>query len=185
MNYEKAVKNVIDDPEYKKNVEWGISRSGHPEGNVKNHIAELEANLEKLKHRLINEEDYWKLKFLIHVHDTYKVKAKRGVPAIDPNSHESLAKEYARKYVDDKYILAIIQYHDENYFLWKQFKESGSYDDEYLKTLLDAIDDWDLYLAFTIIDGNTEGKDLEKLPWFIREVRKHKNTVVDESWVSI
>jgi len=45
------------------------------------------------------------------------------------------------------------------------------------------IKDWDLFLAFTIVDGYTKGKDLEKLPWFINEVRQHKRTRVDESWI--
>jgi len=36
---------------------------------------------------------------------------------------------------------------------------------------------------FIIIDGCTEGKDLAKLSWFIDEIRKHKETRVDSSWV--
>jgi hypothetical protein len=36
---------------------------------------------------------------------------------------------------------------------------------------------------FIIIDGSTEGKDPDKIRWFIGEVRKLKNTKVDESWI--
>ncbi|HJR81540.1 MAG TPA: hypothetical protein VJ821_15820 [Anaerolineales bacterium] len=60
------------DPRYQENIEYGEPRSGHPEGKVKYHIAELEENLEKMASRGISEVQYWKLKFLIHVHDTFK-----------------------------------------------------------------------------------------------------------------
>ena len=44
----EIVAQVISDPRYQKNIEYGEPRSGHPEGKVKYHIAELEENLEKL-----------------------------------------------------------------------------------------------------------------------------------------
>ena len=66
---EQVVQQIISDPRYIKNIEYGIPRSGHPEGKVRAHIAELEQNVEKLAPRL-SEDQYWKLKFLIHVHDT-------------------------------------------------------------------------------------------------------------------
>jgi len=36
---------------------------------------------------------------------------------------------------------------------------------------------------FTIVDGCAPGKDRSKLVWFITEVRKHRLTRVDETWV--
>ena len=48
-----------------------------------------------------------------------------------------------------------IQYQDENYSLWKQYKTHGHYDEQWLRYLLDTIQDRDLYLTCTIIDGNT------------------------------
>ena len=62
-----AIKEIL-------NLNYDRPQPGHPEGKVKYHIADLEANLERLKHRLKTEEDYWKLKFLIHVHDTFKAE---------------------------------------------------------------------------------------------------------------
>ena len=43
--------------------------------------------------------------------------------------------------------------------------------------------DWDLFLMFLIIDGCTKGKDPAKIHWFVNEVRKRKETIVDESWL--
>jgi len=187
-DYQKLTVQVIADERYQKNIEFEYERpqSGHPEGKVKYHIAELEANLERLRHRLPKEEDYWKLKFLIHVHDTFKAEASQeGVPPNHPRSHESLARAFASEFTDDADLLNIIQYHDENYTFWKQLKNNGQYDLKWFQHLLDTICDWDLFLAFTIIDGHTEGKDIEKLAWFISQVRNHRQTLVDETWVSL
>ena len=80
---------VIADPRYQKNIEYGEPRAGHPEGKIKFHIAMLEENLEKLAARGISEEQYWKLKFLIHVHDTFKADAVPNSHILNPNSHAS------------------------------------------------------------------------------------------------
>src|SRR5262245_32833033 len=102
-----VVAKVLGDPRYLKNIEYGEPRSGHPEGKVKFHIAELEANLEKLATR-ISEEQYWKLKFLIHVHDTFKAEAIPNSPIESPTSHASLAKEFASEFTDDPDLLNMI-----------------------------------------------------------------------------
>ena len=179
----EIIAKIMSDPRYQKNIEYGEPRSGHPEGKIKYHIAELEENLEKLVSRGISEQQYWKLKFLIHIHDTFKADAIPDSPILSPNSHASLAREFASEFVDDPDLLNMIQFHDENYALWKQFAATGSYDTQRFESLLNTIPDWDLFLMFTIIDGCTEGKDPAKTGWFINEVRKHKNTMIDESWL--
>jgi hypothetical protein len=176
------VARVIADPRYLKNIEYGEPRSGHPEGKVKFHIAELEANLEKLAPR-ISDEQYWKLKFLIHIHDTFKAEATPDSPIESPDSHASLARKFASQFTDDTDLLNMIQFHDVNFALWKQFAATGSYDIQRFSRLLDTINDWDLFLMFLIMDGCVRGKDLDKLGWFIGEVRKHKRTFVDETWI--
>lgn len=187
-DYQILTRRVMADERYKENIEfkYGQPGSGHPEGKVKYHIAALEANLDRLKPLLPNEDYYWKLKFLIHVHDTFKAQETRErVPANHPESHESLARAFASEYTDDLDILNILQFHDENYTLWKQFKRSGQYDRKWFETLLDTIQDWDLFLAFTLIDGHTQGKDIEKLAWFIQLVNGYKQTSVTEAWISL
>ena len=179
----EIIAKIISDSRYQKNIEYGEPRLGHPEGKVKYHIAELEENLGKLALRGISEQQYWKLKFLIHIHDTFKADAIPDSPILSSNSHASLAREFASEFVDDPDLLNMIQFHDENYALWKQFAATGSYDTQRFESLLNVVRDWDLFLMFTIIDGCTEGKDPEKTRWFINEVRKHKSTVIDESWL--
>jgi len=179
----EIVEQITADPRYRKNVEYGEPRPGHPEGKVRNHIAELEANLEALAPG-VSQSDYWKLKFLIHVHDTFKAEAAPDVPIVHPRSHASLARSFAAEFTDDADLLNMIQFHDENYALWLQFAHSGAYNAGRFDKLLKTIKDWDLFLTFLIIDGCTAGKERAKLAWFIEEVKKHKETKVDPSWIS-
>lgn len=179
----KIIDTIKADPRYQRNIEYGEPRSGHPEGKVKFHIADLEANLEILGEKNISTSDYWKLKFMIHVHDSFKAEAKKETGALHPQNHASLAKEYASQFTDDMDLLNMIQFHDENYDLWREYLQTGNYDKERFERLLNTIKDWDLFLMFIIIDGCTKGKDMDKLAWFIDEVRKSKKTRVDSSWV--
>jgi hypothetical protein len=182
-NYRKLIETIIADPRYRENIEYGEPRNGHPEGKLKYHIAELVGNLEALKACGISEEQYWKLKFMIHIHDTFKKEALSDVRILDPQSHASLAKEYASQFIDDADLLNMIQFHDENFALWNQLRAKGAYDLERFEELLKTIQDWDLFLIFLIIDGSTMGKDRSPLKWFISEVGKYKEIVVDESWL--
>lgn len=157
------IEKIIADARYQSNIEYGEPRSGHPEGKVKYHIAELEENLERLASHGISEEQYWKLKILIHVHDTFKAESIPDSPILDPNSHASLAKKFASEFIEDEDLLNMIQFHDVNFALWKQFAATGAYDVQRFKNLLETIQDWDLFLMFIIIDGITKGKTLTRL----------------------
>jgi hypothetical protein len=178
----ETLEKILADPHYQRNIEYGEPRSGHPEGKIKFHILDLEKNLERLAARGISSLNYWKLKFLIHIHDLFKGEVDFASPFAYHQNHETLAREYASQFTDDTDLLNMLQYHDENYSLWLQFSKTGCYDGGQFQKLLDTIRDWDLFLMFIIIDGCTNGKDPLKTGWFINEVRKHKNTLVDESW---
>jgi hypothetical protein len=182
VNYQEIAEQVINDPRYKEYVEFGEPRSGHPEGKVKHHIALLEENLEHFKPRL-SEANYWKLKFLVRVHDTLKAIAEHDSPVFSPRHHAVLARKFAEEFTSDSDVLSIIYYHDENFYLWKQFQKTGEYDKKRLEHLLSKISDVDLFLIFILIDGCVPGKDFSKLEWFINEVKKYKTTIVDRSWI--
>jgi len=89
-----TIAEILADSRYQKNIEYGKPRSGHPEGKVKVHIEQLISNLEVIKPRLWSDDAYWKLLFLIHVHDTFKAEAQSDVPILHPQSHASLAVLY-------------------------------------------------------------------------------------------
>ena len=167
-DYRRAFTAVVADPRYLSNLDWGEARPGHPEGTVRAHIAEIEPNLEALRPKLTDEE-YWKLKLLIHVHDSFKAESRPGVAITDPRSHASLARQFLATHCDDADLLAMVQYHDEPFALYRQVESKGKYNQDRFSALLKAIRDWDLFLAFNIIDGCTSGKSREPLYWLFRE----------------
>ena len=62
----------------------------------------------------------------------------------------------------------MVQFHDEPYALWRQEKHF-KLNRTRLDALFSLIQDWNLFLAFLIVDGCTEGKGREPLHWFFGE----------------
>ena len=178
--YRQAFDAIIADKRYLTNLDWGEARPGHPEGTVRAHLAEIEPNLEALRPKLTDEE-YWKLKLLVHTHDSFKGESKPGVPITDPQSHASLARAFLASYSTDADLLAMVQFHDEPFALFRQFESKGKYNQERFNALLKAIRDWNLFLAFNIIDGCTAGKSREPLHWLFREVAGNVDSRFTES----
>ena len=114
--------------------------------------------------------DYWKLRLLTHTHDTFKAQAIVGASIDDPASHASLARAFLAEFCNDSDLLAMLQYHDEPFALWRQVEANEKHNAERFARLLNSIKDWNLFLTFTIIDGCTEGKSRDPLRWFLREV---------------
>lgn len=170
MNYHTIFESLTHDPRYLAHLDWGEAREGHPEGTIRAHIEELERNLDQLRPKL-SEEECIKLKILIHTHDTFKSLAKPGVAITDDRSHASLARAFLAEFCNDADLLAMVQFHDEPYALWRQAEsKNGPFNQVRFTGLLNAIQDWNLFLAFLLIDGCTEGKDRESLVWFFEQV---------------
>jgi hypothetical protein len=169
MNYVEVFEAIQADPRYQKNIQWGKARRGHPEGTVEAHIVELERNLELLRPKL-SDEDYQKLKILIHVHDSFKAEAESGVAITDPRSHASLARSFLAEFCSDSDLLTMVQYHDEPYALWLQVHRGRPCNEERYETLVAGICDWNLFIAFLIIDNCTVGKGRESLRWFLQKI---------------
>jgi hypothetical protein len=168
-DYPAVFAATVADSRYLANLDWGKPRVGHPEGTVRAHIAELEGNLERLRAKL-SEEEYWKLKILVHTHDTFKAEAKPGVAITHPESHASLARAFLASHCDDPDLLAMVQFHDEPFALYRQYERRGEFDRGRFESLMSAITDLELFLAFVIIDGCTAGKSREPLAWFFRQL---------------
>ena len=170
IDYESIFNAVVNDARYLQNLNWGEARPGHPEGTVRAHIEEIEGNLQALRPKL-SEQDYWMLKLLLHTHDSFKAESEPGVAITDPRSHASLAREFLADYCGDADLLAMVQYHDEPFALWRQAQSKGACNPQRFAALLSNISDWNLFLAFNIVDGCTEGKSREPLVWLFRKVQ--------------
>ena len=169
IDHTAILRQIQADERYQRNVDFGKPRPGHPEGTVRAHIEQLEDNRTRLSERLSPEEQS-RLRLLIHVHDTFKAEAQPGVAIVDPQSHASLAKAFLAEFCDDSTLLDIVQFHDEPFALWRQFRHRGEYSSRRFDALLATIADHDLFSAFLIIDGCTPGKDQAWLRWYFGEI---------------
>ena len=170
-DYKSLLAAFQRDPRYLRNLSWGQVRSGHPEGTVQAHIEQLDRNLTALESTLTREEVH-KLRLLIHTHDTFKAEALRGVAIEHPQSHASLARAFLAEFIDDSNLLAMVQFHDEPFALWKQSKQGKTGEDR-LERLLARIHDWDTFLAFQIIDNVAPGKERTPLFSFFERIAGH------------
>ncbi len=160
---------ILADERYRANLDWGTVRPGHPEGTIRAHIAELERSLDALADKL-TDANRRRLRLAIHTHDTFKPDAEPGVRIADPRSHASIARQFLAEFCGDANLLESVQFHDEPYALWRQHRDRGAVNQERFDALLRRIQDWDLFLAFQIIDGCTAGKGREPLEWFFAEI---------------
>jgi hypothetical protein len=92
-----------------------------------------------------------------------------------------LARAFLAEFCDDADMLAMVQYHDEPFALWRQVKLKGRLNDERLAALLTNIRNWNLFLAFNIVDGCTEGKQRDSLRWLFRQVAERVETTFTEA----
>lgn len=168
---------VRGDARYTQHLDWGRPRAGHPEGTIRAHIAELERNLAALGDRLSNDATN-RIRLLVHVHDTFKPESAHGVAIDDPRSHASLAKEFLAEFTDDAELLAMVQWHDLPYALWRKARRTGTLDEKRFTILEREITDWETFVAFLIVDGCTAGKSREPLEWFLGQIAGR----IDVSW---
>ena len=171
FDYAAALAAILESPEYRTNLDWGRPRAGHPEGTVCAHIDELERNLDRLSGRVTSGEAI-RLRLLIHTHDTFKAEASEGVPISDPRSHASLARAFLARYCEEADLLQMVQLHDEPYALWQQVRSKGHCNPQRLESLFSAIQDWNLFVAFLLVDGCTAGKGRQPLLWFLPELNR-------------
>lgn len=81
-------------------------------------------------------------------------KLKYHIAELEQNL-EKLASEF----IEDEDLLNRLQFQDVYVAFWKPFAARGSHDVQRFVNLLEAIQDWNLFLMFIIIDGGTPGKD--------------------------
>ncbi len=177
------IDRITRDPRYQQNLDWGEPRPGHPEGTIRAHIAQIESNLAKIRGE-ISEDDFRKLRVLAHVHDAFKPQSTKGVAISDPTSHASLARAFLAEFTSDADMLNIVQLHDEPYALYRQFRDRGGVNDVRLRNLIESITDHDLFAAFVMIDGLTEGKDGVPVTWWLAEITKHRPVRVRTDWIA-
>ncbi|MEP7284260.1 MAG: HD domain-containing protein [Chloroflexota bacterium] len=157
---------IAADPEWQEGAVWGKPRSGHPEGQVLQHIAEVLANVDRFA---IDAEDRRALRIIALIHDTFKSRVKPLLPAVGENHHAMLARRFAERYIDDPALLDIIELHDAAYHCWRagarwgNWAKAGEYADQLIARLGPSLP---RYVRFFRADNRTGDKDQAPLAWF-------------------
>jgi hypothetical protein len=162
-------RTLIADPELREGLAWGKPRSGHPEGSVGAHVADLLETIDRWGETGWRREE---LRFLALIHDSMKYRVREWLPKVGPNHHAMRARRFAERYSDDERLLATIEHHDRPYALWRKLRRKGRTDEEALRRMIDDIPDAELFARFVELDGSTEGKNPEPVAWLEQELRR-------------
>jgi hypothetical protein len=92
------------------------------------------------------------------------------VPITDAKNQAWLTHNFLAAHCEGTDLLAMVRYHDEPFALYRQLEAKGKYNQDRFGALLASIRDWNLFLAFNIIDGCTPGKSRDQLYWLFCEV---------------
>jgi hypothetical protein len=173
------LQRVASDKRFQDNQSWGEVRPGHPEGSLREHVAQLSRSLNYLVSkfpelpRILTEEGLLKIKILILVHDSMKPEAKRGVPVEHQRNHATLAANFLRQHGGANDLILMTKLHDEHHALYRQ-SQRGGVENGRLERILHSIPSWDLFLTFQVCDKVGPGRDLGSIQWLVSQLRERQ-----------
>ncbi len=171
---------IAADPEWQKGVVWGKPRTGHLEGAIMYHIADVLANIERQCVNCPSPEERRKLRLIALVHDTFKYKVDESKPKIHSNHHAFIARQFAERYIHDPALLEIIELHDEAYNSWRlgAYKGKWKHAEERIDLLLKRIGpSLPLYVRFFHADSETKSKNPAPVVWFEQDLLRRGYTL--------
>lgn len=157
------------DPALLEGWAWGRPRSGHPEGSVGAHVADLLATIDAWGETGTRREE---LRLLALLHDALKYQVNHARRRTGENHHAMRARRFAERYLDDERLLAALELHDRPYGIWRTLRRTGRFDQGRFEEMVRRIPDMDLFERFVELDASTEGKRPEPLDWFRRELSR-------------
>ena len=107
---------LLDLPELQKGFNFWVKGAGHPEGRVGLHVKEVLNNIDVLD---INNELKSQLRIVALVHDVFKNQEHKTTIAGKRIHHGVLARSFFKKYIKNKIMLSLIEYHDEPFYAWR------------------------------------------------------------------
>ena len=162
-------RRLAADPRWRRGVEWGFPRRGHPEGKVKLHVAEVLVNLDRLG---LAPAERASLRIAALAHDSFKREVRWWRPKVPPNEHGFIAARWLAGFVDDGRLLALVELHDEGFRAWRDHR-NGRADEATPR--IDAVvarlgDDLRLFVAFYWADNRSGDKDPAQVDWFMERL---------------
>jgi hypothetical protein len=160
-------RRLADDPVIQEGLGWGEPRSGHPEGIVGAHVADLLKTVDGWREA---EPRRTQLRFLAIVHDALKYRVRNWLPKAGANHHATRARRLAERYTDDERLLATLELHDRPYAVWRRTKRGSAREQKAIDELVRRVPDLPLFMRFVELDGSTEGKNPEPVEWLRGEL---------------
>ncbi len=171
---------ICMDPEWQQGVVWGEPRTGHLEGSVMYHIADVLANIDT---QAATGGERQALRLIALVHDAFKYRVDTSRPKTGSNHHAFIARKFAERYLDDTGLLEIIELHDEAYNSWQLGARKGNWDGAEARACRLVARLGPLlprYIRFFWADNQTPSKDQAPLDWFEQFLRRQGLDVPSE-----
>jgi hypothetical protein len=162
-------RELAADPVLLAGLAWGRPRSGHPEGRVGEHVADLLRTIDDWGETGQRRAD---LRLMALVHDSLKYEVSNWRPRRGENHHAMRARRFAEGYTGDERLLAAIELHDRPYAIWRGVGRRVGAADAAIDRMLGRIPDVDLFLRFVELDGSTEGKNPEPVRWLGEQLER-------------
>lgn len=160
-------RRLADDPVVQRGLGWGEPRSGHPEGRVGSHVADLLETIDDWGEPEPRRSD---LRFLSILHDALKYRVHNWLPKTGENHHATRARRLAERYTGDERLLATLELHDRPYAVWRRTGRGSRRERKAIDELVRRVPDLPLFMRFVELDGSTEGKNPEPIEWLRGEL---------------
>jgi HD domain-containing protein len=148
-------------------VEWGTPRRGHPEGAVKDHIAQVLANVDR---EATSPGERSRLRLAALVHDSFKYRApETSAPVASDEHHGAHAARFLERFVGDEELVRVVRWHDEAFAAWKALakRDDRRRAEERARALVERLGSaLPLYRRFFRADNATAGKSPQSVEWF-------------------
>jgi hypothetical protein len=161
-------RRLILEPAMLEGLVWGKPRSGHPEGKVVYHIADVFENIRRVSPPL-SSKPLQQMRLIALLHDSFKYVESRQYPRDWTQHHGILARQFAEKFIDDAVVLDIIELHDEAYYCWRLavLEDEVEQSDARFEWILDRCGYcFQLYYTFFRCDTATGDKTQAPVKWF-------------------
>lgn len=163
----KLEQEIIKDKAWMQGAFWGVPRPGHPEGRIIYHIREVLDNVDRL---VCGDEIRAHLRLITIIHDTFKYLEETIRPRTDWSKHHAAyARNFAAQFIEDEFLLDIIELHDEAYYAWRhEVKGRKKIAANQINRLFDRLGEEHLQLFYLFFkcDTQTGDKTQDPIYWF-------------------
>lgn len=115
------VDNIRSSPQWLRAADWGVPRSGHPEGTIRRHVEEQLVPFIDLYFRDL--PDYWNLVALAYLHDIGKPAVDYRGGRLHGEPHSVLSARIAEELCAPPWLVRVILVNDRTFSYWRKLRD--------------------------------------------------------------